>query len=248
MIPSSETHITTLKCIAFDELQIFQNKNVYRGNTGHHTLTDWASHTTRLSNHSEHNTETRGLLLEHTTNDGNIFYKISSKYHTGLISDDWIQSQSVHMIIHYTTCGQICRLTLPDRGKNLYSQQNCIPALITTESVWHGVGFIKWHWSQVPECLCTLFQHCHGDTGWLDDWTGSFCHTIQHLLPEPPSTSLKVLCAWERERWQDILKRYTAVTTLLPTHDMVKKRRVSRHGSVQSFEVVHEAFICSKIQ
>ncbi len=159
------------------------------------------SHTTRLSNHSEHNTVTRGLLLEHTTNEGNVFYKISSKYHTGLISDDRIQSQSVHMIIHYTTCGQICRLTLPDRGKNLYSQQNCIPALITTESCltrswFYKVALITSPWVFVY--LVPALPWRYRMTGWLN-WkllsyhSASFAWASLHITEG-------IVCLRERER------------------------------------------------
>ncbi len=184
-----------------------------------------------------------------------MFYKISSKYHTGLISDDWIQSQSVHMIIHYTTCGQICRLTLPDRGKNLYSQQNCIPALITTESCltrswFYKVALITSPWVFVY--LVPALPWRYRMTGWLN-WkllsyhSASFAWASLHITEG-------IVCLRERERerererWQDIPKRYTAVTTLLPTHDIVKRRTVSRHGSVQRFEVVSCSCICSKIQ
>ncbi len=145
-------------------------------------------------------TPTRGLLLEHTTNDGNMFYKISSKYHTGLISDDWIQSQSVH-IIHYTTCGQICRLTLPDRGKNLYSQQNCIPALITTESCLTRSWFYKavlitspWVFVYLVPALPWRYRM----TGWLN-WkllsyhSASFAWASLHITEG-------IVCLRERER------------------------------------------------
>ncbi len=182
-------------------------------------------------------------LLEHTTNEGNMFSKISSKYQTGLISDDWIQSQSVH-IIHYTTCGQICRLTLPDRGKNLYSLQKCIPALSPTESFltlswFYKVVLIPWGpWEFVY--LVPALPWRYRMTGWLD-WKLLSYHSVSFAWASLHNTEGTV-CLRERERWkekwQDIQKRYTAVTTLLPTHEMVKKRTASRHGRVPKFEVV----------
>lgn len=170
MIPSSETHITTLKwlenCIWWTA-NLSKQKWLQRKHWA--SYINWASHTTRLSNHSEHNTETRGVLLEHTTNEGNVFYNISSKYHTGLISDDWYNhnlctSYITQLVVKYADW-------LFQMGKNLYSLQNCIPALITTESFltqswFYKVALITSPWVFVY--LVPALPWRYRMTGWLN--------------------------------------------------------------------------------